>query len=88
MDKKALLACNQEKVKDAVLTYVATLRAIELTGTPTPLKNLPNETVIELVLQCSLLSGPPNSIIRNAFDNVMREVEAVWYEYNMLREDQ
>jgi hypothetical protein len=50
MDKKALISCNQEKVKYAALTYVATLRAIELTGTPSPLKNLPNETVVELVL--------------------------------------
>jgi hypothetical protein len=35
-----------------------------------------------------MLSGPPNSLIRKAFDNVMREAEAFWYEYNMLREDQ
>lgn len=87
MDKKALLACNSEKVAKSVADYVVMLRTIEAAGQTTPLSNVPDRVVIELVLQCSMLSGPPNSLLRKAFDKVMRDVEDVWYEYNMLRDD-
>ena len=77
-------AMKTDKLEIAIDKYIKIIRD---NHRGTILSDLPDEIIIRLIQQCINCSGPPKSPMREAYDAVVREIEANWYAYHMARDD-